>query len=269
MEISILGKSTYAYTGGKPWRTGQPAALFIHGAQHDHSVWTLQSRYLAHHGMSVLAVDLPGHGRSSGEPLRSVEELAAWVIEILKTLEIEGAALIGHSMGSLIALEAAFQARERISKVALISTAFPMKVSESLLDAATDDEPRALDMINLWSHSAREGGFSHKPSYPGPGFGLMWGNLRLMERQRLGVLHVDFSACNAYQNAAALDTDVPALFILGERDAMTPARSGAAMAARLPRHEIVTIARAGHAVMAEAPDAVLKALKEFLLPSAP
>jgi pimeloyl-ACP methyl ester carboxylesterase len=133
------------------------------------------------------------------------------------------------------------------------------------LDAAQNDEPAALQMINIWSHNTRGGGFSHKPSHPGPGFSLPWSNLRLMQRQKPGVLLADFAACNAYQNLAAVAAvKVPTLVILGERDVMTPLRAGAALAAQLAHHELVTIPGAGHALMSEAPDQVLTALRGFL-----
>ena len=76
MDLTVNGRKAYAYTGGKPFDPKLPAVVFIHGAEHDHCVWTLQTRYLAHHGRGVLAVDLPGHGRSDGPPLASVEEMA-------------------------------------------------------------------------------------------------------------------------------------------------------------------------------------------------
>ena len=80
------------------------------------------------------------------------------------------------------------------------------------------------------------GGYSQKPSAPGPGFGVMVSGRRLMQRQARGVLHVDFVACNAYANgdAAAAAVRCPALFVLGRNDAMTAARSGRTLAARVP-----------------------------------
>jgi pimeloyl-ACP methyl ester carboxylesterase len=126
--------------------------VFVHGALHDHSVWILQSRYLAHHGFAVLAVDLPGHGRSAGPALDTVEAMADWVLQ-LAAAGRKRATIVGHSMGSLIALEAAGARRRASSAIALVGTAYPMKVSDALLQAARDDEPRAFDMINQWSHS--------------------------------------------------------------------------------------------------------------------
>ena len=76
MNYSVNGHSTYCYTGGKTFDAAKPSIIFIHGALNDHSVWILQSRYLANHGFNVLALDLPGHCRSAGAPPATVEEAA-------------------------------------------------------------------------------------------------------------------------------------------------------------------------------------------------
>ncbi len=262
MELEVDDKKIYAYTGGKRFDAGLPAVVFVHGAQHDHSVWILQSRYLAHHGHAVLTVDLPGHGRSAGPPLANVEALAAWLIAVLDAAGVERAAVVGHSMGSLIAIEAAARHPRRIAKLAMVGTAIPMRVSDDLLDATRDDEPAAIDMINIWSHS----GYAQKPSNPGPGFWVVGQNKRLMERMAPGVLHIDFAACNAYANglAAAAMIECPVLFILGRRDAMTPPKAAAALRKAIPSAQTIEVAGSGHALMAEAPDAVLEALRGFL-----
>src|SRR3954471_12080470 len=172
MDYVVQGNRAYCYTGGKACNPAQPTAIFIHGAQNDHSVWGLQTRYFAHHGFNVLAVDLPGHGRSAGPALASIEAISGWLLGLLDAAGIAKAMLIGHSMGSLAALEAAGAAPDRVSKLALVGTAYPMRVSDALLDAARDDEQRAIDMVNIWSHST----MSPKPSSPGPGFSVMGGS---------------------------------------------------------------------------------------------
>ncbi|MBL8383479.1 MAG: alpha/beta hydrolase [Burkholderiales bacterium] len=262
MHLDVNGRRAYAYTGGKPADPALPAVVFIHGAQHDHSVWILQSRYLAHHGRAVLALDLPGHGRSEGPPLESIEALATWVIAVLDAAGIERAALVGHSMGSLIALEAAGARPERVSHIALVGSAFPMKVADPLLNATRDDEPLAQDMVNIWTHST----YAAKPSNPGPGFWIVGQNLRLMQRIRPGVMHVDFRACNAYAGGLSRAAQVacPALFILGSRDVMTPPRAARELQATIRGQRTVLIGAAGHALMAEKPDEVLEALTGFL-----
>ena len=128
MQFDVNGKQTYAYSGGKTFDPKLRSVIFVHGAQCDHSVWILQSRYLAHHGYGVLAVDLPGHGRSAGPPLSSVGELAEWVSAVQDAAGVHEAAIVGHSMGSLIALEAAARAPECVSRLVMVGTAYPMKV---------------------------------------------------------------------------------------------------------------------------------------------
>jgi pimeloyl-ACP methyl ester carboxylesterase len=172
------------------------------------------------------------------------------------------AALVGHSMGSLVALECAARHPARVSRIALVGTAVPMRVSEELLAATRDDEPLAQDMVNIWSHSA----YAHYPSNPGPGFWVMGENLRLMQRQTPGVMHADFRACNAYGNGlrAAEQVACPALLILGRRDVMTPPRATRDLVKALREAQVVEVAGSGHALMAEKPDDVLDALRAFL-----
>jgi pimeloyl-ACP methyl ester carboxylesterase len=262
MWLSVRGQPAFAYTGGKAFNPSLPTVVMIHGAQHDHSVWILQSRYLAHHGYGVLALDLPGHVRSVGAPLASVEDMAAWVMALLDAAGVKTAALVGHSMGSLIAIEIAGAFPERVSKIALVGTAVPMKVGPDLLNATRDDEPLAQDMVNIWSHST----YAAKPSNPGPGFWIVGQNLRLMQRIKPGTMHADFNACNAYdrglERAAAISC--PALLVLGADDVMTQPRAARDLQAALKHARTVNVSACGHAMMAERPDAVLEALTGFL-----
>lgn len=261
MDLSVQGSKVYAYTGGRPFDPALACVVFIHGAQHDHSVWILQSRYLAHHGHGVLAVDLPAHGRSSGAPLANIEAIADWVVATLDAAGVGEASLVGHSMGSLVALDCAARHPERVRRIVLVGAAFPMRVSDELLAATRDDEPLAQEMVNVWSHSA----YAHYPSNPGPGFWVRGENLRLMQRQRRGVMHVDFKACNDYKAGAerARLVACPALFLLGRRDVMTPLRAGRELAGAIRGARVVELP-CGHNAMAEAPDQVLDALVGFL-----
>ena len=262
MQFKANGKQAYAYTGGKTFDPALPTVIFCHGAQCDHSVWILQSRYLAHHGYGVLALDLPGHGRSEGPPLPRIDDLAAWVTAVQDAAGVSKAAIVGHSMGSLIALECAARWPERVAKIALLATAYPMKVSDELLDATKNNEPVAQDMVNIWSHLA----YAQYPNNPGPGFWVIGENLRLMQRQKPGVMHVDFAACNAYGGGAdaAAKVQCPALFLIARRDAMTPARSAQAFAQTVKGARMVMIEGSGHNMMGEQPDAVLDTLAAFL-----
>ena len=264
VELAVNGERTYAYTGGKVFDRSLPAMVFVHGAQHDHSVWALQSRYFANHGWMVLAVDLPGHGRSSGAPLPSIGAIADWIVALLDLARIDRAALIGHSMGSLAALETAARRPERVTHAALLGTAVPMPVSNALLDAARDDEPRARAMINVWSHGPRGlmGGNA------APGLWMFGVNQRLMDRAAAGVLHNDLSACNNYTNGieSAARVRCPVLIVTGGRDQMTTPRAAKALAGALKNVRQLMLDGAGHAMLAEQPDRVLDSLREFLIP---
>ena len=266
MDIILNDRRAYAYTGGRPFDATRRVAVFIHGGQNDHSVWALQTRWFAHHGWSVLALDLPGHGNSDGPPLASIAAMADWVAAWLSALGISRAALVGHSMGTLIALELAGRDNAPVSAIALLGAAVPMAVSDTLLAATRDDPAAAIDMITAWSHS----GWAQKPQAPGPGAYLNWGGRRLMQRiaARHGadVLPTDFAAVNAFQDglACAARIDCPALLIMGGRDVMTPPKATKTLAAALKDVQSVTLPEAGHAMMGEAPDAVLSALAQFL-----
>jgi pimeloyl-ACP methyl ester carboxylesterase len=258
------GQSAYAYTGGKAFDAAKPAIVFIHGAQHDHSVWALQTRYFAHHGFGVLALDLPGHGRSDGPARASIGALAEWTMSVLDAAHVRKAIFVGHSMGSLIALDAAARFPDRAAGLALVCTAAPMTVSDTLLDAAREHEPEAIAMVNQWSHST----IAAKPSAPAPGFWLHGMNQRLMERVgargQAQLFHTDFSACNAYADAldraAAVRCDV--CVIAGKRDAMTPPRAARALVAALNAPRYIEL-DGGHSLMSEQPDALLDALFSF------
>ena len=265
MKLTVDGREAYAYTGGKAFDPALPCVVFIHGALHDHSVWTLLARWCAHHGYSVLAPDLPGHMRSAGPALESVEAMADWVLALLDAAEVKTAALVGHSMGSLIALEAAGRAPSRASRLVMIGTAWPMKVSPALLELSKNDPLAAIDLVTTLSYST----LAPKPAYPGPGVWVRGGGkalcrLVLAKQGNAALYHQDFAACDAYRGAleAAARVTAPATLILGRRDQMTPPKAAAEVAAAL-KARIETV-EAGHVLMAEAPDPTLAALRQAL-----
>ncbi len=261
MQFIVEGYPAYAYTGGCAFDPALPALVFVHGAAFDHSVWQWQSRYFAHHGRTVLAVDLPGHGRSPGAARTAIGALAAWTAALLDAAGLARAAFVGHSMGSLVALEAALRFPQRVSRLALIGTSVPMAVGAPFLAAARDDAPAAFDMETAWGH-AREAFLAQSPV---PGMSLVCASRQLNGRARAGVLHADLQACEAYRAApeALRALDVPTLVVAGRRDQMTPFKAGQALAAQIPGARFVAL-DAGHSMMTEAPRATLQALRDFL-----
>ncbi|MBI2312608.1 MAG: alpha/beta hydrolase [Betaproteobacteria bacterium] len=260
MYLTVNNHKTFAYTGTRPLKPEQPTAMFVHGAANDHSVWALQSRYFAHHGRNVLAVDLPRHGRSEGTPLGSIAAIADWMPKVLDAAGVEKAALVGHSMGSLAVLEAAARHPSRVSAVALLGASAPMPVTDALLDAAKANDHSAFDMLNIWGHMSPMG-----PN-PNPGLWMLGGYVRLLERSAPGVLYNDLKACNDYLDGveAARKVQCPVLVIQGRRDLMTPPRNAKELLAALPRAQTVSVDGCGHSMMLEQPDEVLDALIGFL-----
>ena len=261
-----MTQSPPCYTGGKAFDAAKPTVVFIHGVLNDHSVWILQSRYLANHGWNVLAIDLPGHGRSGGEPPATVESAADTVLALLATVGVEQAALVGHSFGSLIALEAASRAPAHVSHLVMVGTAFPMKVSPALLEGAVKAPEKAITMVNNFSHST----LAPPPSALGPGTWLYGGSRALMRRvlasnPKVNVFYTGFKACDDYANGetAMAAVHCPTLFLVGRHDQMTPPKSAKALAQHARLAKIVEV-NAGHSLMTEAPDEVLFAMRDFL-----
>ena len=272
MKLSIDGREAYAYTGGKSFDPALPCVVLVHGALHDHSVWTLLARWCAHHGYGVLAVDLPGHGRSAGPALAGIEACADWLLALLGAAGVAQtgqATLLGHSMGSLIALEAAARAPALTGRLVMVATAYPMKVSKLLLDTARDAPLRAIDMVNAFSIST----LAAKPSYPGPGSWLHGSNRALMRRTLTGpnaagnpvnLFHHDFSLCDAYAHGlqAAAQVTAKTTLVLGTMDQMTPPRASRELATALNANTVLLAS--GHNLAAEVPDGLLEALRGAL-----
>lgn len=261
MELKVDGRQVYAATGGRSFDAAKPAVIFVHGAGMDHTNWQLQSRWFAWHGYSVLALDLPGHGRSEGPVLGSVADLTAWLGRVMDAAGVERAGIIGHSMGGAVALEAAAALPERVTRIALLGTAAAIPVNAELLNAARDTPERAYQMMTTWAHGfdAKMGG------HPVPGLWMTGGTLALFARNAPGVLHADLAACNAWKTGpdAAKRVRCPSLVIIAANDVMTPPKNGAELARLVPGSRTVTLGHCGHILVIEQPDATLDALIEF------
>ena len=257
MRFPVDGRQAFAGTGTGRAGRDAPTVMFVHGAGMDHTVWVLPSRYFARQGYRVLAVDLPGHGRSEGPPLASIEAMSDWLHSVCAVLDVDTAAIVGHSMGSLVAYRFAVDHAERCRALALLGTSVPMPVTDMLLDAAADDDHAAIEMANAWSHSPRGtlGGNGN------PGVWMLAAGERLIERSAPGVFHADLAACNAFDPAAvAGQVRAPSLVIAGGADRMTPMKAGLDVAGALPHARVVRLRGCGHAMLSERPNEVLDAL---------
>lgn len=258
MKFSVNDSIAYAFTGGREIDSSRETVMFVHGASLDHTVWTLPARHFARRGYNVLAIDLPGHGLSDGECPTAISDYANWLISCLDAVGIEQTALVGHSMGSLIALDCASRYPERVRKLVLVGTAVPMPVTDHLLNAAKDNVSEAIEMLTAWGHSPG----AHFGGNETPGMWMIGGLIRLFERGGAGVLHNDLLACNNYVDGmtAARSVKCPTMLILGQHDMLTPARVAKTLAAEIENSETVVLEKTGHTIMSEKPDALLDCL---------
>lgn len=272
----------YAYTGARAPRPEQPWLVFVHGALNDHCVWTYPARWFAHHGWNVLALDLPGHGLSPGPVLPDIEAAGAWLLRLLAAQGIASASLVGHSMGSLIALEAAAQSAAApqgstpgIDHLVMVGTAVPMPVSDALLATAARDPLKAIDMVVAFAHARLAG----EPGNPGPGTWHQGASRQLCRRileRAAGVagcehnlFHHDFSLCNRYARGLEAADAVAAAgrtrshLLLARRDRMTLPKAAAEVGRRLGAVTHL-LDLPGHDLMQEDPEGLLQALREAL-----
>jgi pimeloyl-ACP methyl ester carboxylesterase len=262
VNLEIDGKRAFAYTAAHELDPKKPAVVFVHGAGFDHSLFTLQSRYFGYHGRNVFAVDLPGHGRSEGPPVPTVEGMADWVAKAMRAAKIGKAVVVGQSMGSLIALELAARQPDLVDRIALTAVGYPMKVTPPYLEAARRNDYTAFDIYTVWGHAPQ----AALGANPNPGMWMFGNALARLERLAPDVLYTDLKAVNEYAGGldAAAKVKCPVLFVLGGRDSMMPPKTAQVLQERIPGCRTVLIPDAGHTLPAEAPDATLDALIAFI-----
>ncbi len=258
IEYTVDGHNVFCTTGGKPFDPTQKAVILIHGAGMDHSCWSLQSRWFAWHGWSVLVPDLPGHRDSAGEPLPTIEAMAAWMGRLMDAAGLETATLVGHSMGAISVLQAAADMPERVAHIGLLGVADAMPVHPDLLAAARANDPLAYDLVTSWGH----GQGAHFGGNQNPGLWMLGAGRQLLRRSHPNVLFNDLNACNAWTGGldAAQKVLCPALAIIGDNDRMTPPKRAQKVADAIGNCRSVLLTDCGHMMMQEQPDQTLDAL---------
>ncbi len=259
MKLTVDGRTVFATTGGTEFDPARPAIVFLHGAGFDRTAWRLQTRWFAHHGRSVLAVDFPAHGWSDGPALDSVAAMADWTARLIEAAGLEQAALVGHSMGALVALDCAARHGDRVRALGLCGVASEMPVHPEMLESAKANTAKVQELMTFWGM----GNALHKGGMVSPGLWLRRESLSVLAANKPGVIHTDLAACNAYKDAPARAAVVtcPTVFVLGDGDLMTPAAKAEALVAAIAGSKAVTIPDCGHFMMVERPDETLEALK--------
>jgi pimeloyl-ACP methyl ester carboxylesterase len=259
MEITVDGQKAFATTGGAPFDPAKPVVIFLHGAGFNRTTWRLQTRFFAHHGKSVLAVDFPAHGWSEGKPLESVAALADWTARLIDAAGLKSAALVGHSMGALVALDCAARYPEKIAALGLCGVASEMPVHPEMLESAKAGTLKVEELMTFWGI----GNALHKGGMVSPGLWLRRESLAVLAGNKPGVISADLVACNAYKDAITRGAAIkcPTVLVLGDGDQMTPAAKAKPLAAAIAGSKTVTVANSGHFMMVERPDETLDALK--------
>jgi pimeloyl-ACP methyl ester carboxylesterase len=262
MKLSVDGRAVFATTGGSHFDPARPAVIFLHGAGFDRTVWRLQTRWFAHHGRSVLAVDFPGHGWSDGAPLDSVAAMADWTAKLIDEAGVTQAALVGHSMGALVALDCAARYPGKVRALGLCGVASEMPVHPEMLDSARANTPKVQELMTFWGI----GTALHQGGMTSPGLWLRREALAVLASNKPGVIYNDLAACNAYKDAPARAAAVkcPAVLVLADGDLMTPLPKGKTLAAAIKGAVGVVVPNSGHFMMVERPDETLDALKAYV-----
>jgi pimeloyl-ACP methyl ester carboxylesterase len=262
MKLTVDGRSVFATTGGAAFDPGKPVVIFLHGAGFDRTAWRLQTRWFAHHGRSVLAVDFPGHGWSDGPALASIPALADWTAALIDAAGLKHAALVGHSMGALVALDCAARHGDKVRALGLCGVASEMPVHPEMLESAKANTRKVQELMTFWG----VGNALHKGGMVSPGLWLRRESLAVLAGNKPDVIHTDLAACNAYKDAPARAAEVkcPTVLVLGDGDLMTPAAKAKPLSAAIAGSKTVVIRDSGHFMMVERPDETLEALKSHV-----
>lgn len=256
------GRTVSAALGGRTLDGDQPVVVLVHGAGMDRTVWQMQTRFLAHHGYRVVAIDLPGHGGTAGPALETVEAYATWLADVLVALDAGPVHLGGHSMGAFIALELAGAHPSLVQSLLLFGVAAAMPVHPTLLEAAANNDPLAGQLMSGWALSPS----SKTGAHPSPGQNMVAGTQAVVELSAPGVLATDLVASSSYEGAVAAAERVltPTTLILGSDDKMTPVRGTPPLVEALTDATVVVLPECGHMMTVERPDLVRSALLKAL-----
>lgn len=258
MMVTVDGHRAHAATGGNELAESGPVVILIHGAGMDSTVWSLQTRYLAYRNFRVLALDLPGHGRSEGHALLSISDQARWLAHFCSEAGFDAVHLVGHSMGTFIAMETAARFPELVKSLILMGTTDEMGVHPDLLHKASCDLPGAAALMASWGHAKA----AHSGQNPTPGLSMTSVTRALVERSHPGVLATDLAACLAYEDALTTASKVtcPTTVLVGQADKMTPPKGTYKVIEALVEVDVIELPGAGHQMMNEEPRLIRQAI---------
>jgi len=234
-------------------RYSRPPVILLHGAGGNHLYWPPQVRRMP--GGRILALDLPGHGKSDGSGRQSIADYADEVDGFIRSIGLNTVVLAGHSMGGAIAIELAGRRPDRILGLCLISTGARLRVSPEIL-AGTDDPAAFSTTVTRIVELSFAADASPR---------LKQLAAQRMRETRSSVLHGDFLACNAFDATMRVaGFSMPTLILCGEQDRMTPPHYSQWLRSHIAGSRLELVPRAGHMVMLEQPDGVAASLDQFV-----
>lgn len=224
--------------------------VFIHGSGGDCSKWKHQLLHLPL-GFKGLALDLPGHGRSSGPCCSSIEKAALILKQFIETIKTARPVILaGHSMGAAIVLQTAYEYPQIPDGIILIGGGARLKVMPGLL-AELGQGKKDLGFINLCFASSTDRS-------------LVEQEFEVFSRVDASVLLKDFNLCNNFDLSRKLNQiKIPTLIIVGEEDKMTPPKLSRYLHSEITGSQLEIIPGAGHYVMKEKPAQVTLLINKF------
>ena len=231
--------------------TGKPA-VFIHGASGSSLSWYFQKEYLKQF-MEVVLLDLPGHGKSSGDGCDRLEECRDAVHSALTSLGLDKCYMVGHSMGGAIAMLFALTYPELLEGLILAATGARLRVFPEILQGILGDKEGTVRKI-------AELAFSKKAPAS-----LIESGFKEMMKCRKEVIHRDFSSCEQFSVMDRVRRiTLPTLILCGGDDLLTPLKYSEFLHAEIPDSKLVRVPDAGHLLMIEKPEPVNRAIEAFV-----
>ena len=229
----------------------------LHGSGLTHIVWSLTEQYLSNKNFNILAIDLPGHGKSDGPCLTSIEKIADWLENVRNEINVKKVSIIGHSQGCLEAIEYGSKYKNHISKLVLLAGSYKMPVNQDLIDLAESGDKKAVHLMMKWGYEGSKKFIGGNPVE----------KIIQSPRDISEILAVDLNACNNYSNGleATKVLDLPTLLIFGELDKMINLDAGKKFSNLVKNSSTHVIKGCGHMIMIEKAFEMREKILEFLI----
>ena len=256
MDLIIDNNNVFSQDTGNSFDFKKETIILLHGSGQSHVVWSLTSQYISDQNYNVITLDLPGHGNSDGQSLKSVEDMADWLKKVIIKIGVKNFSLAGHSQGCLIALEYSFRYPSDINKLIFIAGSYEIPVNQSLINLAESGNLESLNLMMKWGYGSSKQFIGGNPLQ----------KILNSAREVREVLAVDLIACNNYKNGinAAKKIICPTFFIFGELDKMIQLKKGKDFANLISDSKIHIIKNCGHMIVLEKAFEMREKMVEFL-----